>query len=255
MNSDRNPTLEDFTLKNAVQPSKNELLHFDKKFTVQNSNNQKFIEMCSRNSSLRHPFPIKDQPILVFDIDYCLYQSIEMAEHESTFIKKSFLDLSKSSEEEWASHQNTFNLYREIFHAMFDIPPSVFSTTFEIPSIHNFIKPDSELREILEKMPLRKVCFTNACKVRANHILTYLQLDHIFDVVICADTQETEFICKPMNKAYEFLMNYMGIEDPKNVHFFDDSEKNILGARRIGWNATHVTGDIKKHLKEINLNK
>lgn len=210
-----------------------------------------FVEMCTRNNNIRCEKPVGEDLVFVFDIDDCLYQNSEISKHEANHVKNGFLNLSNLTEDDWQMHCSTFNLYREVFFSLFNIHPSDFCKVFDMPELHKFVTPDFELRELLQQISIRKFCFTNGSKERANMVLSYLQLESIFEAVVCADTIETEFICKPMSEAFEFFERYVGITTPKNIYFFDDSERNIQAAKRNGWNAMHVTVDIKECIKEV----
>lgn len=212
---------------------------------------ERYVEMSARNKNLTHPTPVGNQKILIFDIDYCLYKSTAMFEHESATVKQAFLDLSQSTEDCWLSHISSFNLFREIFFKVVGMDLLDFSEKYERPEMDKFLSPDSELKELLGRIKLRMFCFTNACKYRAQHVLKYLGLEDVFEAVICADTVETEFLCKPMKESYEFLEKYLGISDPKNVYFFDDTVKNVENARKAGWNAIHVAGDLKDEIQAL----
>lgn len=211
----------------------------------------KFVEMCTRNMLLRHPVPVGDEKVLIFDIDYCLFQSEGMKKHEHASVISRFLELSKGTEEEWYSHLLNFGLFRQIFYSLFGIHPSEFSRSYDIPDLGSFVKPDPELREMLEAVPLRKFCFINGCKERASSVLKYLQLSHVFEAVVCADVVETEFICKPTARSYKFVEDFLGISAPGSIFFFDDTLKNVDAARAAGWNAVHVASSIKDYLKDF----
>lgn len=211
----------------------------------------KYIEMCTRNMDLKHPVPAHNEAIVVFDMDDCLFQSNELAEYEKNHIKNSYLQLSNSDEETWIAHLSNFNLYREIFHSTLKMDLLEFSEKYERPKLEEFVKPDTELKSLLEKIKIRRFCFTNACRHRAKHVLNYLQLEDVLEAVICTDIVDTEFICKPQMQAYKFLERYLSVSNPKNIYFFDDSLKNIEGAGIVGWNTIHVCEDLKKHINEL----
>lgn len=215
------------------------------------SDSEKFVEMCTRNNNLRHNMPTGNDLILVFDIDDCLYQSVELANHHADYVKNGFINLSKLTEDDWHMHCTSFPLYRELFFKLFNIHPSDFCKVFDMPELHKFVSPDLDLKTLLESIKIRKFCFTNGSKERAKLVLSYLQIEHIFEAIVCSDTIDTEFICKPMAEAYKFFENYTGVTDPKKIYFFDDSEKNIKNAISHGWNAVHVNIDIKDCIKNV----
>lgn len=211
---------------------------------------EKYMELCSRNANKKLSPPVGDEKILIFDIDQCLYHAPEMEEYEVTSIKTAFLNLSKLSEIDWETNQSKHNLYRETFHVILGIHPKEFCDKYENHHPLQFIKKDPELIEILSKIKTRKFCFTNGSIVRASKILQHMELDHLFEVVICNDAEETEFICKPQEAAFKFVDRYLGIKDRKKVYFFDDSQKNINAANTYGWNGLLVEGNIKQLIQE-----
>lgn len=213
----------------------------------------KIIELCTRNINVKHPKPIGDQIVLIFDIDNCLYRSKELEDDELNFIKNGFLRLSNYDESFWLAELPKYNLYREMFSSFLNMDLFDFSETFERPNLEKYLQPDLELRNLLKKIKFRLFCFTNGCKHRAKHILTYLQLDDIFEGVICSDIESKEFLAKPNPETYKFVEKYLGVEDVKKIYFFDDSYRNIEGAVAAGWNAIHIKNDVKEEIKKLSL--
>lgn len=207
------------------------------------------MEMCSRNNNKVINNPVGSAEALIFDIDHCLYHSKELMEHELLTMSSMLSQFSAGVENDLYKHMDTYHLFREIFFRLFGIHPAEFSCKYELPEFEKYFIPDPELRSMLESLDCRKFCFTNGQRDRAARILRYLGLEHIFELVICADVDDTEFICKPQPHAFAFVERYLGIADRSKVFFFDDSLKNIEAAKVAGWNAYLVDGDIKAHLK------
>ena len=210
----------------------------------------KYVEMCSRNMENKFEPKVGNEKVLIFDIDQCLYHVPELEYFENTNIKSAFLSLSKLTEQMVDGIFSTVDLYRMAFFKILDMHPSHFCKTYEDEHPPRFIEKDPLLIEILSNIKIRKFCFTNGTKNRASKILQHMELEDLFEAVICTDSIDTEFICKPQITAYQFVENYLGIESRRNVYFYDDSEKNINAAISFGWNGILVKkGDLKDHLK------
>lgn len=206
--------------------------------------------MSSRISTVQLAKPVGNSPILIFDIDNCLYFSPELEASERNAVKHAYMQLSKTSETEWTTNLATFNLYRELFFYTFDIHPGRFAEEFDLPDFKPYLKEDKELRLLLDSIPLRKFCFTNGSARRASSVLAYLGIENQFEAVICTDIVDTEFISKPKPQAFKFVENILGISSKSAIHFYDDSETNVKAAEQLGWNSVLVNGDLKEHLKK-----
>lgn len=185
---------------------------------------EKYIEMCSRNKDVRLEKPVGKEKVLIFDIDYCLYHSLEMHAHEEVFVREAYIKQSGHTEMQWAENLMNFNLFREIFYHVLNMHPLDFVKNYELePSLVIFHA---------EKF-----------------VLAHLGIEDMFEAVICCDHLETEFMCKPLLDSYLFTERLLGIEDRKNVYFFYDSIQNVNAAESAGWNAFLVHGNIKDYLK------
>lgn len=220
---------------------------------------EKIIEMSSRNKHLRHEKPVGDEIIFVFDLDYCLFQSKEMYDSENEIICETFLKLTNQTDKEFwhRSLQNSGNLYRKAFYYILGVHPKDYvERMYDIPEYQKYLKPSPKLKNLLESVKIRKFCFTNGSKMRAEILLRHLELFDIFDAVVCIDSLDVEFICKPEEGAFRFLENFLNIKNPSKVYFFDDSLSNVNAAIQMGWNGIHVTLECEEHVKELlaNLN-
>lgn len=210
----------------------------------------KYVEMCSRNMINKIKIQVGNEKVLIFDIDQCLYHVPELEHFEFTSIRTAFLSLSKLTEQVADGIFSTVDLYRMAFFKVLDMHPSDFCRTYEDEHPPRFIERDPQLIELLSKIKIRKFCFTNGTKNRASKILQHMGIEDLFECVICTDSVDTEFICKPQPLAFQFVEDYLGITNRSSVYFYDDSEKNINGATAFGWNAYVVKdGNIKELLQ------
>ena len=79
------------------------------------------------------------------------------------------------------------------------------------------------------------MCLTNAGRKHAERALTILGLEGCFEYVFHCDQEDPDYLCKPDKRVYEIVQEFLGEQDGGRIHFFDDSWKNILKARELGW--------------------
>jgi len=97
--------------------------------------------------------------------------------------------------------------------------------------VHEFLKADLELREVLEKIQVRKMVFTNSDLRHANRILDALGIRDLFEKIF--DIEAMHYIPKPNPEPYRLALDYLGTE-PADVMLIDDMERNLVPARKLG---------------------
>ncbi|KAJ1879431.1 suppressor of deletion of TFIIS [Coemansia sp. RSA 1722] len=119
--------------------------------------------------------------------------------------------------------------------------------------LEEVIKPDAELRKILERVNIRRWAFTNAGIAHARRVLQCLGIDDLFEGITYCDYTEPNFPCKPERAAYERAMKEAGVTDHRLCYFVDDSSKNIQAAVALGWTAVEVsqTPSTELHIQRI----
>lgn len=104
--------------------------------------------------------------------------------------------------------------------------------------MEDLIRPNLELRKLLEDLDRTKVrvwALTNAYINHANRVLNILNIrDQIEGLVFC-DYERPNFTCKPEADFYRNAMMQANISDPSKCLFVDDSEQNVIGAKELGW--------------------
>lgn len=106
-----------------------------------------------------------------------------------------------------------------VYHAMFhDLPLEV-------------LTPEPRLRSALERLPGRRLVFTNADDVHADRVLERLKLAHLFEDVF--HIGRAGFAPKPSRAAFERLFAAHAI-CPATTAFFDDFERNLAPAAELG---------------------
>jgi putative hydrolase of the HAD superfamily len=105
------------------------------------------------------------------------------------------------------------------YHAMFDDLPL------------EGLAQNPELIAAIERLPGRRLIFTNANDVHAERVLDRLGLSHLFDGVF--HIALSSYVPKPSRIAFERIDAVHGI-DPKATAFFEDSERNLEPAAELG---------------------
>lgn len=90
---------------------------------------------------------------------------------------------------------------------------------------------DPELLAALERLPGRRLIFTNADDVHAERVLERLGLAHLFDDVFHIGSAGYE--PKPSPEAFARMGAAHAI-DPRTTAFFEDSERNLAPAADLG---------------------
>jgi putative hydrolase of the HAD superfamily len=110
------------------------------------------------------------------------------------------------------------------------VDPREFHAIFHDMSL-DALAHDPELLAALERLPGRRLIFTNADDVHAERVLNHLGLGHLFDDVFHIGAAEYE--PKPSPKAFALMGERHGIE-PSTTCFFEDSERNLAPAHDLG---------------------
>lgn len=205
--------------------------------------------------------PSSTEKVLVFDIDYTLYWSKDMAEYEMSSARKAFvrkkLEASDMSSESAAqmfdAELRNGTHFCEIFCSHFGMEPDDFFSDLDIFDYSKYIARDERLVEWMRRLSGRYRLFamSNACDRRAREILSILGIEDFFEFVFCAhimgsgsfnvnplttpEDKKTEMVYKPKQGAYLFVQKYIGVSKPSQIVLFDDSKRNCDGAIKAGW--------------------
>jgi putative hydrolase of the HAD superfamily len=106
--------------------------------------------------------------------------------------------------------------------------------------IDHFLQPSRELDETLDRLPLRKVIFTNADSPHAERVLARLGVARHFERII--DILTLDFVNKPDERAYHRVLELLGAEGHECM-FVEDSAVNLVPAKRLGMVTVLVDGD------------
>lgn len=93
------------------------------------------------------------------------------------------------------------------------------------------LAPDPALREAIARLPGRRLIFTNGSLGHAERVLKHLNLRDLFSEVFAIET--ADYLPKPALATFDRITKLHAI-DPPMTAFFEDSEKNLVPAARLG---------------------
>lgn len=93
------------------------------------------------------------------------------------------------------------------------------------------VPPNPALAAALERLPGRRLVFTNGTVAHATRVLTQIGIhDHVEDIF---DIVHADFIPKPKQETFErFVRNHA--VDPKSAAMFEDLDRNLAPAHAMG---------------------
>ena len=110
--------------------------------------------------------------------------------------------------------------------------------------VHNIdfspLKPSAELEAALNRLPGRKLIFTNADVPYSRKVLARLKISHHFEHIY--DIAAANYVPKPYPEAYDLLIKRFEIDPQKSI-FFEDIARNLVPAAARGMTTVWVRGD------------
>lgn len=98
--------------------------------------------------------------------------------------------------------------------------------------LKNYIKPDPIQRDVIASLGTRNLIFTNADVNHARRVLSVLQLDDLFDVIV--DVNAVAPYCKPMPESFAIAMELADEPDPRKCVMIDDLPRTTRAALDVG---------------------
>lgn len=93
------------------------------------------------------------------------------------------------------------------------------------------LSPDPALREVLARLPQRKVVFTNGSTCHADRVLAALAIEDMFEKVY--DIRVAAYQPKPFPEPYHAVLSELGA-DPERCIMIEDSRDNLHTAKGLG---------------------
>jgi putative hydrolase of the HAD superfamily len=171
----------------------------------------------------------------IFDLDNTLYPAesglfalidVRMGAYIQALLDCDAIEARRVQKQYFASHGTTLNGLMEAH----GIDPRAF-----LEYVHDIaldaIAGDPTLVEAIERLPGRKLIFTNGSDGHAARVLAKLGLGDCFEAV--HDIHACNYVPKPDARAYASLCDRFGI-DPAQSLFADDMPRNLAPAKAIG---------------------
>ncbi|XP_047983795.1 uncharacterized protein LOC125224438 [Salvia hispanica] len=186
---------------------------------------------------------------LIFDLDDTLYSSKTgigkaLKRNVEEFLAEKF-GISESEAQDM--NRELFRTYGSSLAGLrdlgYDIHPDDYHRFVHGRLPYDLIKPDAELRNILQSIKQRKIIFTNSDRIHAMKALDRLGIRDCFDKIICFETMnpglwkpasmEHPVVLKPSMEAMRIAVDAADV-DPRRTLFFDDNVKNIAAGKAVG---------------------
>jgi len=119
--------------------------------------------------------------------------------------------------------------------------------------LSRYLRYEPELDQMLGRMELRKIIFTNADAKHARRVLAQLGIIRHFESII--DIHMLDFVNKPDRRAYLKALDFVSVR-PEECVLVEDSMVNIISAAKLGMTTVMVgegsrTGGAHYHIERI----
>jgi putative hydrolase of the HAD superfamily len=108
--------------------------------------------------------------------------------------------------------------------------------------LSDLLAPDPELRGLLERLPPRKVVFTNAPRAHAHQVLRLLEIEEVFHDVVALE--DLDYLPKPALSAYRGVLSRMAVP-ASACCLVDDTRANLLPAGTLGMRTVWKSKDAR----------
>ncbi|KAH7328160.1 Haloacid dehalogenase-like hydrolase-domain-containing protein [Stachybotrys elegans] len=189
------------------------------------------------------------RPVLFYDIDNCLYpKSARVHDLMADLIDKYFAaHLNIPWDDAVRLHKEYYTNYGLAIEGLVrhhQIDPLEYNAKVDdaLP-LEGIIKPNPELRQMLEDIDKSKVklwLLTNAYVNHAKRVIRLLGIEDLFEGLTYCDYGEQPLICKPDPRMYHRAMREAGVERVEDCYFVDDNYLNCVKAKDLGWTVAHL---------------
>lgn len=188
-----------------------------------------------------------ERAIFFFDIDNCLYpKSTKVHDHMARLINEFVVKhLEMTVDDAYMLHQRYYKDYGLAIEGLsrhHKIDPLVFNREVDdaLP-LDELLKPDPELRTLLERFDKTKVkmwLFTNAHITHGQRVVRLLGIADLFEGMTYCDYTQKRLVPKPLPAMFEKAEREAKATDYDKIYFVDDSLLNCQDAYKRGWKKT-----------------
>lgn len=96
--------------------------------------------------------------------------------------------------------------------------------------LDDVIKPDAELRKLIEDIDTSKVrlwLLTNAYVTHGKRVVKLLKVDDLFEGMTYCDYSSDRFVCKPQAEMFDKAMKEAGVKNNQNCYFVGKSKLSL----------------------------
>ena len=111
-------------------------------------------------------------------------------------------------------------------------PAEYLNFVHDLP-LDQYLSSDPKLREMLLSIPRPRWVFTNSDANHAIRVMSKLGIEDCFEGMI--DVWKMSPHCKPQKEAYLLALDLAGIVDPGVCALLDDSPRNLVPAKEMGF--------------------
>ena len=171
----------------------------------------------------------------LFDLDLTLYPpEVELMSQISAHITRFVMTTTGLERDEaFALQKRYFHQYGTTLSGMVQhhgVDPASFVSEVEAVTL-DAVEPDPRLRAALERLPGRRLVFTNAGGVYAGRVLARLGVDDLFEDVF--HIEAADYVPKPQAATFERMLKRHAV-DPASTAYFEDMERNLEPAAAAG---------------------
>lgn len=182
----------------------------------------------------------------VFDLDNTLYPQASnlfarVSRRMTAFIEREF---SLAEDDARALQKQLFLKYGTTMRGLMvehDMDPIRF-----LDDVHDIdvsdMAPDPRLASLIEKLPGRRVIFTNGSVPHADRITRQLGIDHLFEGTF--DIVAGNFVPKPDPRPYHEMIARFDV-DPTRAVMVEDMAKNLKPAAELGMTTVWLRHDLE----------
>ncbi|MEY4256504.1 MAG: hypothetical protein RLZZ141_1731 [Pseudomonadota bacterium] len=177
----------------------------------------------------------------IFDLDDTLYpresEVMALVSDRMTEFMVKFTGLPR--DEAWTLQKKYFHEHGTTLAGLMahhGLPPEEFLTFVHDISLDG-LSADAELRQGLERLPGRRLVFTNGSGDHAERVLAKLGVSDLFEDIF--HIASADYLPKPAVSTFDKMAKAFGLT-PKSAVFFEDSERNLEPAAAMGMTTVMV---------------
>ena len=164
----------------------------------------------------------------IFDLDNTLYPAscrlFDQIDQRMTQYVADFLGVER--DEAYALHKSYFRDFGTTMNGMMvnhQMDPEAY-LHFVHDIDHSPVEAAPELAHALDKLPGRKLVFTNGSVAHAQAVMAQLGIADLFDAV--HDIKASSYVPKPAKETYTMMIEQTGV-DPARAAMFEDIARNL----------------------------